>query len=300
MTEAALRAEPFVRLGFFLAVLFAMGLWEVLAPRRKQSLSRVKRWPGNLGIAALNTLIMRVIFPIAAIGIALLGETRGWGLLNNLLLPAWSRILIAVLVLDLVIYLQHVLFHAVPWLWRLHRMHHADFDFDVTTGVRFHPIEMVLSMIIKLAVVAALGAPALAVLIFEVLLNATSLFNHGNVRIPLPFDKILRWLIVTPDMHRVHHSWYPNETNSNFGFNLPWWDQLLGTYKDQPRDGHEEMTIGINLFREPVWERLDRMLIQPFNGPADSYPINVREMKDSGMGNMPRTADTSKMDEERN
>jgi sterol desaturase/sphingolipid hydroxylase (fatty acid hydroxylase superfamily) len=300
VTEAVLGAEPFIRLGFFLAIFSAMGLWELLAPRRRQSLSRVKRWPGNLGIAALNTLIIRIIFPTAAVGIALLGETRGWGLLNNLSLPDGIKVLLAVLVLDLVIYLQHVLFHAVPWLWRLHRMHHADLDFDVTTGVRFHPIEIVLSMILKLAVVAALGAPALAVLIFEVLLNATSLFNHGNVRIPLPFDKVLRWLVVTPDMHRVHHSWYPNETNSNFGFNLPWWDRLLGTYKDQPRNSHEEMTIGINLFREPVWERLDRMLIQPFVGPADSYPINVRETKDDGRGNMSLTTDISKINKERN
>ena len=280
MTEVTLQAEPFVRLGFFVSILMAMGIWEALAPRRERSLPRLKRWPGNLGIVVLNTLLLRILFPTAAIGVALLGEERGWGLLSTLALPQWMEAVIAVLVLDLTIYLQHVLFHAVPWLWRLHRMHHADLDFDVTTGVRFHPIEIVLSMIIKLAVVAALGAPALAVLIFEVLLNATSLFNHGNVRIPLPFDRFLRWLVVTPEMHRVHHSWYPNETNSNFGFNLPWWDRLLGTYQDQPRDGHEGMTIGINQFREPAWERLDRMLIQPFTGPAGSYPINVRETKE--------------------
>jgi sterol desaturase/sphingolipid hydroxylase (fatty acid hydroxylase superfamily) len=280
LTEAVLQAEPFVRLGFFVVILAAMGIWEALSPRRQRTLSRLKRWPGNLGIAALNTLVLRILFPAAAVGFALLGEERGWGLLNALALPRWINVIVAVLVLDLAIYLQHVLFHAVPWLWRLHRMHHADLDFDVTTGVRFHPIEIVLSMIIKLMVVAALGAPALAVLIFEVLLNATSLFNHGNVRIPLPFDRFLRWLVVTPEMHRVHHSWYPNETNSNFGFNLPWWDRLLGTYQDQPRDGHKRMTIGINLFRDPLWERLDRMLIQPFIGPADSYPINAREARE--------------------
>lgn len=257
-----------------------MGIWEVLSPRRKRSLPRLKRWPGNLGIVVLNTLVIRILFPSAAVGFALLGEARGWGLLNTFAVPEWIAIPTAVVVLDLAIYLQHVLFHAVPWLWRLHRMHHADLDFDVTTGVRFHPIEIVLSMIIKLTVVIALGAPALAVLIFEVLLNATSLFNHGNVRIPLPLDRLLRWLVVTPEMHRVHHSWYPNETNSNFGFNLPWWDRLLGTYQDQPRDGHKGMTIGINLFRDPVWERLDRLLIQPFIGPADSYPINEREAQE--------------------
>ena len=277
VVEIVLEAEPIVRLGFFVAILAAVGIWEALAPRRKRSLTRLKRWPSNLGIAALNTLVLRIVFPTAAIGVALLGKEHGWGLLNVFALPEWMAVLIAVVVLDFAIYLQHVLFHAVPSLWRLHRMHHADLDFDVTTGVRFHPIEIVLSMGIKLMVIAALGAPALAVLIFEVLLNATSLFNHGNVRLPLSFDRVLRWLVVTPDMHRVHHSWYPDETNSNFGFNLPWWDRLLGTYKDQPQDGHEGMTIGINLFRESAWERLDRMLIQPFVGPANSYPINARE-----------------------
>ncbi|HEX8873656.1 MAG TPA: sterol desaturase family protein [Nitrosospira sp.] len=228
----------------------------------------------------LNTLVIRIVFPTAAVGVALLGESRGWGLLNAFNIPAWIAVPASVVALDFAIYLQHVLFHAVPLLWRLHRMHHADLDFDVTTGVRFHPVEIVLSMCIKLMVVIALGAPALAVLIFEVSLNATSLFNHANVRIPLPLDRVLRWLMVTPDMHRVHHSWYPNETNSNFGFNLPWWDRLLGTYKDQPLDGHEQMTIGINQFREPAWERLDRMLIQPFVGPTHSYPINSREKLD--------------------
>lgn len=296
MTDAVLQAEPFVRLGFFAVIFSAMGIWEVLSPRRERSLARLKRWPGNLGMVALNTLVIRILFPSAAVGFALLGEAQGWGLLNAFAVPEWMAFLIAVLVLDLAIYLQHVLFHAVPWLWRLHRMHHADLDFDVTTGVRFHPGEIVLSMIIKLMVVAALGAPAMAVLVFEVLLNATSLFNHGNVRIPLPLDRFLRWLLVTPDMHRVHHSWYPNETNSNFGFNLSWWDRLLGTYQDQPRDGHEQMTIGINLFREPVWERLDRMLIQPFIGPADSYPINKRETK----GGSPAEKALEKGKEERN
>ena len=272
--------EPVIRLAFFFATLLIVGVGEVLVPRRQRSLARLTRWPGNLGIVALNTLMLRILFPVTAIGVALLGEARGWGLLNAFIIPEWITVLVAIVVLDLAIYLQHVLFHAVPALWRLHRMHHADLDFDVTTGVRFHPIEIMLSMGIKLTVVAVLGAPPLAVLVFEVLLNATSLFNHGNIRIPPLVDRVLRWVVVTPDMHRVHHSWYPDETNSNFGFNLPWWDRLLGTYKDQPRDGHEEMTIGINLFREPAWERLDRMLIQPFIGPADSYPINARKGPD--------------------
>ena len=183
----------------------------------------------------------------------------------------------SVVILDLAIYLQHVLFHAVPALWRLHRMHHADLEFDVTTGVRFHPIEIMLSMLIKLAVVGALGAPPLSVLIFEVLLNATSMFNHGNVRIPLAIDRVLRWLVVTPDMHRVHHSILARETNSNFGFNLPWWDRLFGTYRAQPAAGHEAMTIGIEQFRDPRELRLDRMLLQPFRGDAGRYPLGYRE-----------------------
>ena len=183
--------------------------------------------------------------------------------LHPLALPALAQVVIAVVVLDLVIYLQHVLFHAIPVLWRLHRMHHADLEFDVTTGVRFHPVEIIISMVIKIGVVAALGAPALGVLAFEVLLNATSMFSHSNVRLPQPIDRVLRWIVVTPDMHRVHHSIERRETDSNFGFNLPWWDRLFGTYRPQPEAGHEGMTLGIPQFRDPHELRLDRMLLQP-------------------------------------
>ena len=185
-------------------------------------------------------------------------------------------------VLDLVIYLQHVLFHAVPALWRLHRMHHADLEFDVTTGTRFHPIEIVLSMLIKLTVIGALGAPALSVLIFEVLLNATAMFNHSNVQLPAPVDCILRWLVVTPDMHRVHHSVVVRETNSNFGFNLPWWDRLFGTYRAQPEAGHEGMTIGVKEIRDPAEQRLDRMLTQPFRKGDSAYALGRRESAGRG------------------
>ena len=194
--------------------------------------------------------------------------------MNNLGAPTWVAIALSVLLLDLAIYGQHVMFHAVPALWRLHRMHHADLDFDVTTGARFHPIEILLSLGIKLAVVAALGAPALGVLIFEVILNATSMFNHGNVRMAPRLDRVLRCFVVTPDMHRVHHSVIPRETNSNFGFSLPWWDRLLGTYRAQPAAGHQGMTIGIEQFRAPRDQRLDRMLAQPFVGEVGDYPIN--------------------------
>jgi len=280
MTAALLANEPLVRMTLFFGVLAAMAGWELLAPRRKRTLPRLLRWSGNLGIVVLDTVLVRLAFPLVAVGFALLAEERGWGLFNVLEVPAWAAILASVLVLDLAIYLQHVLFHAVPAFWRLHRMHHADLEFDVTTGLRFHPGEILLSMAIKLAVIAVLGPPAVAVLLFEVLLNATSMFNHSNVRLPLGLDRVLRWWVVTPDMHRVHHSIHPDETNSNFGFNLPWWDRLLGTYRAQPRDGHEGMTIGIEQFRTPGDLRLDRMLVQPFRGPASGYPINRRERQD--------------------
>jgi len=277
MRDAVLLYEPHIRLGAFAAVFALMALWEMIEPRRRQAIGRTWRWPNNLGVVLANTLLLRLVFPTTAVGVALLAETQGWGLLNVLAVPAWAAVVGAVAVLDLAIYLQHVLFHAVPALWRLHRMHHADLEFDVSTGLRFHPIEIVLSMVIKFAVIAALGAPALAVLIFEVLLNATSMFNHGNVRIPAPLDRVLRWFVVTPDMHRVHHSILVRETNSNFGFNLPWWDRLFGTYRAQPAAGHEAMTIGVDAFRDPRELGLDRMLLQPFRGDVGRYPLGRRE-----------------------
>ena len=268
MIETILAHEPLLRLAVFLGVLVVMAGWELAAPRRRQEIPRVLRWTNNFALVILDTIVLRLTFPILAVGLALMAETRGWGLFNAVDLPLWLSIVLSILLLDLAIYGQHVLFHAVPGLWRLHRMHHADLEFDVTTGLRFHPIEIVLSMVIKLAVVAALGAPAVAVLVFEVLLNATALFNHANIRLPAAVDRVLRWIVVTPDMHRVHHSVIPAETNSNFGFNLPWWDQLLGTYRAQPKAGHEAMTIGIAQFRtrRDLW--LDKMLIQPIHGPA--------------------------------
>jgi len=272
-----LEHEPLIRLGAFAGVLIAMTAWEVWAPRRPQRIGRARRWPGNLGVVVLDTIILRIIFPTAAVGMALIAKAHGFGLFNAVELPRLVAILASVILLDLAIYLQHVLFHAVPVLWRLHRMHHADLEFDVTTGVRFHPFEILLSMVIKLVVVAALGAPALAVLVFEVLLNATSMFNHGNVRLPAALDRVMRWIIVTPEMHRVHHSIAPRETNSNFGFNLPWWDRWFGTYRAEPAAGHENMTIGIEQFRDPRELRLDRMLAQPFREDVGPYPLGRRE-----------------------
>ncbi len=268
--------EALLRLAIFICIFASMAIWETALPRRGQSLSRGIRWPSNLGVLALNTLLLRFLFPTAAVGTALIARSGGWGLFNNLSLPGWLTVAGSVILLDLAIYLQHVMFHAVPAFWRLHRMHHADIDLDVSTGGRFHPIEILFSMIIKIAFIAALGPPALGVLIFEILLNGTSLFNHANVRISTGIDRLLRWFVVTPDMHRVHHSVYAWETNSNFGFSLPWWDRLLGTYRDQPQDGHTEMKIGIEVFRDPAEYRLDRMLTQPTREGAGRYPITDR------------------------
>ena len=243
--EAALRA------GAFLFVFVLLASWEILAPRRALVTSKAKRWLANLSILIINTTLVRVFLPAAAVGIAVVAEQRHIGLLHTISLPYPLAVLLAVVALDLAIYFQHVMFHAVPLLWRLHRAHHADLDFDVTTGARFHPIEMVLSILIKTAVIFVLGAPVLAVFIFETLLNISSMFNHSNIRIPEQIDKLLGNFVVTPDMHRVHHSIFGDETNRNFSFNLPWWDHLFGTYQAQPRSGHEQMVIGIPAFREP-------------------------------------------------
>lgn len=257
-----------IRLGAFAGVLALMALWEGLAPRRARSVPRGRRWPGNLGVVVIDTIAVRILFPTATVGVAMIAEARGWGLLNLVDLPLWLEIGAALVLFDLLIYAQHVLFHAVPVLWRLHRMHHSDPDLDVTTGIRFHPIEILLSMGIKIAAVVLLGAPAVAVLAFEVLLNATTMFNHANVRLPGAIDRLLRRLLVTPDMHRVHHSAAPAERNSNYGFNLPLWDRLFGTYKAQPAAGHDTMTIGTGGAHEAADLRLAGMLMQPFRARA--------------------------------
>ncbi|MDO8840207.1 MAG: sterol desaturase family protein [Parvibaculum sp.] len=274
MPETLLANEPMIRMGLFVGILGVMAFWEMAVPRRRREIPRLIRWTNNFGVVVLGTVLVRLAFPIVAVGMAILAAERGWGLFNVFEVPFWLAFILSVLALDLAIYLQHVMFHAVPALWRLHRMHHADLEFDVSTGLRFHPVEILLSMVIKLAVVVVLGPPAVAVLVFEVLLNATSMFNHANIHIPERIDRILRLFVVTPDMHRVHHSILPSETNSNFGFNLPWWDRLLGTYRAQPRKGHDGMTIGIEQFRtlRDLW--LDRMLVQPLRGPASGYAIN--------------------------
>ena len=277
--ESFVRAnEAPIRLGFFLGIFAIMALWELAAPRRQLTQPKGGRWGNNIGLVVFNTVLLRLVFPAAAVGMALFAREQGWGVLNYFEVPYVLAVIGAVLVLDFFIWLQHVMVHAVPALWRLHRVHHADLDFDVTTGARFHPLEILLSMGIKFAVIAVLGPPVLAVILFEVLLNATSMFNHSNVRIPVGIDRVLRLFVVTPDMHRVHHSVEDDETNSNFGFNLPWWDRLFGTYRDQPRGGHEGMTIGIRTFRDgKSCSRLPGMLLMPFVGKISEYAINRRQ-----------------------
>src|SRR6516162_6809783 len=277
--DALLTFEQYIRLAAFCGIFSLMALWEVIGPRRRQTVGRGWRWPNNLGVVVVDTLLVRIVFPTTAVGLALVANAHGIGLFNAARPPFWVGVVASVILLDLAIYFQHVLFHAVPLLWRLNRMHHADLDIDVSTGLRFHPIEILLSIVVKLAVVLALGASALAVLLFEVLLNATSMFNHSNVRMQEGFEGVLRWFIVTPDMHRVHHSILAGETNSNFGFNLPWWDRLFGTYRAQPAAGHEAMTIGIEQFRDPRELGLDRMLLQPFHGDVGRYPIGERQVE---------------------
>ena len=264
MSDALIANGGAIRLGVFLAMLAAMALWEALAPRRAQGIGRARRWPSNLGILVFDALATRLLIPTSLAGFAVFAASRHWGLFNLPTAPGWAAFPLSILVLDLAIYAQHVAFHAVPMFWRLHRMHHADLEFDVTTGVRFHPLEILLSTLIKMAIIAALGAPALAVLAFEVLLNATSMFNHGNVAIPDAIEGWVRRVIVTPDMHRVHHSIAIEETNSNYGFNLSVWDRLFGTYRREPKAGQLAMTIGIGAFRQPGELRLDKMLTQPF------------------------------------
>ena len=256
--------EITIRLSFFFSIFILLALWELLNPRRALGTSKKMRWFNNLAIVLLDTVIVRLLFPLVPMSMALLAQERGWGLFNNLGVPYLLEVTVAVIVLDFVIYLQHVLFHAVPLLWRFHMVHHADLDLDVTSGVRFHPIEIILSMGIKLAAVGSLGLPALAVFIFEILLNGTSMFNHSNVFIPLKLDRIIRLLIVTPDMHRVHHSVILRETDSNYGFTLSWWDRILGTYRAQPAKGHQWMTIGLSRFLDEKRQTLLWLLALPF------------------------------------
>ncbi|MBL7004389.1 MAG: sterol desaturase family protein [Gammaproteobacteria bacterium] len=254
-----------------------MSVWEIYAPRRALTLSKSLRWLNNLGLTAFNTLVLRLLFPTAAVGVAAFAQVNGWGLLNYYQLPILFSIFISVVAMDFIIYLQHIMVHAVPALWRLHRVHHADQDYDVTTGARFHTLEIILSMLIKFATIIVLGAPVVAVILFEVILNALAMFNHANIKLPTSIDKNLRLLVVTPDMHRVHHSVEDDETNSNFGFNLSCWDRLFGTYKEQPRGGQLGFTIGIHNHTDVnQTNRIIGMMSMPFKGKISEYAINTR------------------------
>lgn len=257
-------AESLIRVGTFIAILLFMGLAEIRWPRRALETSKIRRWFSNISVAVLSTSLVRLLLPLAPSGLALYCEEHSWGLFNQIPVPYWLTFLLSILLLDMLIYWQHVLFHRNTLLWRIHRMHHADVDIDASTGIRFHPIEIGLSMLIKLAAITILGPPAAAVIVFEIVLNGCALFNHANVRLPLTIDACLRLLVVTPDMHRVHHSTDMREANMNFGFNFPWWDRMFGTYKSQPDLGHTGMTIGLNIFREPRYARLITMLTIPF------------------------------------
>ncbi|MDO9160343.1 MAG: sterol desaturase family protein [Burkholderiaceae bacterium] len=270
--------EMAVRLGAFALTFLAVALWELAAPQRQLKLPRALRWRSNLGLVLVNTVLLRVAFPTAAVGVADLAETQSWGVLNVWQPPMWAAVLLAVVALDFVVWLQHVMVHAVPALWRLHRVHHADLDYDLTTGARFHPLEIGLSMGIKFAAIVLLGAPVLAVMVFEVLLSSCAMFNHGNIRLSAPADRVLRWFMVTPDMHRVHHSVEDDESNCNFGFNLTWWDRLLGTYREQPRAGQQGMTLGIRDHHDPQEvAHLGGMLRLPFVAANAGYAINRRD-----------------------
>lgn len=266
--------EAQIRLVFFFGILGVVGLLELVTPRRQLTTSKPIRWVSNLGVVAIDTLVVRLTFPIIGVQVALAAQQNNWGLLNTITLPPWLEVVVGVLALDLVVYLQHLMFHSVPLLWRLHMMHHADMDIDVTTGLRFHPIEIMISMVIKMTVIAALGPSVLTVILFEIILNGAAMFNHGNFRLPLLLDRYLRLVIVTPDMHRVHHSVTIRETNSNFGFNFPWWDRIFGTYRAQPVMGHDGMTIGLAQFRDPKKNNLLFMLALPFVGKPGGYAIN--------------------------
>jgi len=277
MQEIIQNNELTIRLSFFFGILTIMGVWETIAPCRQFITSRPLHWLNNLGLVILNSLILRLLFPTAAVGMASFANSQGWGIFNYIEFPYWLGVIICIIALDFIIYLQHVLVHAVPALWRLHRVHHADIDFDVTTGARFHPLEIILSMLIKFATIIVLGPPIVAVIIFEIILNATAMFNHSNVSLPKGLDNFLRLFLVTPDMHRVHHSVEDDEANSNFGFNLTWWDRLFGTYRDRPRKGQIGMTIGIHGFSDPKEvARLPGMLMIPFKGKITQYVINRR------------------------
>lgn len=267
MNNFTVDSESSLRLIIFLGIFVFLALLELVSPRRKLRYSKWQRWLNNLALSTFNTILVTLLVPIAGVGAALLAQEQRWGLFNILQMPAWLSFLGFILLFDLAIYGQHRLFHLVPLLWRLHRVHHTDLDYDLTTGSRFHPGSILISAGIKIGLVIVLGASVAAILFAEVILNATSMFNHSNIKLPPALDAFLRRLIVTPDMHRVHHSVDEGEHNHNFGFNFSWWDRLFGSYLEQPRATHEDMAIGIEGMQDEKSIQFFRLLIQPVENP---------------------------------
>lgn len=263
MSDFILTHETSLRLGVFASILLVMMSAEALFPRKARTMSRARRWTSNLLLIVIDGLFVRLLFPIVAVGVAIIAADKGWGVFNLIDLPIWLEITLAIIILDMMIYWQHVASHHIPFLWALHKVHHADRDIDVTTGSRFHPIEIGLSMIYKMALVVILGAPVIAVILFELILNGCAMFNHSNVKLPLGFDRVLRRFIVTPDMHRVHHSTIVPETNSNYGFSLSLWDRIFGSYTAQPSQGHDGMVIGLREYQDAAPASLTWSLLLP-------------------------------------
>jgi sterol desaturase/sphingolipid hydroxylase (fatty acid hydroxylase superfamily) len=264
MSSAWLLAhESVLRSALFFSLLAILGLAQALAPCRGDA-QPARRQLVNLGLIALDTALIRAVFPFLGIAFAMQLSAAGIGLFALLAWPSWLEVVLAVVALDMAIYFQHRLFHLVPWFWRAHRVHHSDTGFDVSLGVRFHPLEIAVSQLIKFAAIAILGAAPVAVLVFEMLLLGGSLFTHSDFALPARMDRALRWLIVTPNMHRVHHSTAADETNRNFGFNLSWWDRLFGSYARAPREPEASMAIGLKDFRGQADQGLMALLVQPF------------------------------------
>ena len=281
MKEFFFQYESYIRLSSFLGLYALLTIWEISSPKRKLEHARRLRWVSNFGLIIISSILVRFIFPTAAVGIALLVEKNQWGLLYYFDLSVVMHFVIAFILMDLSLYFQHVMFHALPLFWRFHRVHHTDLDFDITTGLRFHPFEMVISILIKFMTITALGVPVLAVVIFEIILNAASMFSHSNIKIISSIERIVRWFIVTPDMHRIHHSVSENETNSNFGFFISVWDRLFGTYTKEPNAGHKDMEIGLHNFRESKWQDLRWLIYLPFVSKIKDYAINKRRLENN-------------------
>jgi len=277
--ELLFQYESYIRLGAFLGLFILLMAWEIVSPKRKLLQLRRFRWFSNIGLIVTSSILIRFIIPTAAVGIAFQVEQDNLGFLNRLDLSAASQFIIAFILMDLAIYFQHVMFHALPMFWRFHRVHHSDLDCDISTGLRFHPFEMIISILFKFIVIVSIGAPVIAVICFEIILNAASMFTHSNIKLPSNLEKLVRWIVVTPDMHRIHHSVNENETNSNFGFFISVWDRLFATYINEPKEGQQNMEIGLHGFRQAKWQNLRWLIYLPFVSSIDDYAINKRKME---------------------